>query len=74
MNAVVAGLLGALGTAALKMLTALITEAFIKKAVVIALEKLVVRTASDADDRLLREAKKAWFPQSGETPEEKPAE
>lgn len=42
------------------LLTSLMTERFLKQALVIGLEKLVKRTATDADDKLLQEARKEW--------------
>lgn len=42
------------------MLTTLMTERFIKFLVVKGLEVLVKKTESDADDKILAEAKKAW--------------
>lgn len=53
-------ILATLGTVALHMLTSLVTEAFLKKAVIAVLEKLVARTESDVDDKLLQAAKEAW--------------
>ena len=44
----------------MSLFTALMTEAFLKKALVMGLEKLVKKTASDIDDKLLAEAKKSW--------------
>lgn len=52
--------LAPVGAVLLKMAMGLLTEAFIKKAVVIGLEKLVKKTENQEDDRLLSEAKKAW--------------
>ena len=39
---------------------ALITEAFLKKIIIIALEKLVKKTETDVDDKILQLAKEAW--------------
>lgn len=50
----------AVGKVLLKMLMSLLTEAFIKDAVILGLEKLVKKTASDIDDKLLTDAKDAW--------------
>lgn len=53
-------ILSTLGGVAIHMLTSLLTEAFLKRALLIALEKLVKKTESDADDKLLEAAKEAW--------------
>ena len=45
---------------AMSMVTSLLTEAFLKRALVAALEKLVSKTSSDLDDQVLRAAKEAW--------------
>jgi hypothetical protein len=60
MPVVVMSLLKVLGSVLMSLFTALMTEAFLKKALVMGLEKLVKKTASDTDDKLLAEAKKAW--------------
>jgi hypothetical protein len=58
-----------LGKVGLSLLMSLLTETFIKKALIAALEQLVKKTQSDLDDRLLAAAKMAW----GESePEKKP--
>lgn len=44
----------------ISMGAALLTETFLKQALVVGLEKLVKRTATDADDKLLAAAKKSW--------------
>ena len=49
-----------LGTIAMSMLTQLLTKTFIRKLVVVLLEKLVKRTETDIDDKLLEAAKKSW--------------
>lgn len=53
-------ILGIVGTTLLSMLTKMLTEAFFRKLIVLLLEMLVKRTATDLDDKLLIEAKKAW--------------
>lgn len=53
-------ILATLGTVGIHLLTSLVTEAFLKKALLISLEKLVKRTESDVDDKLLEAAKEAW--------------
>lgn len=53
-------ILSTLGTVALHMLTSLVTETFLKKAVIAILEKVVARTANTTDDQILQAAKEAW--------------
>jgi predicted KAP-like P-loop ATPase len=53
-----AGLL--LGKIATSLFMSLLTEAFIKRLLVVALEQLVKKTETDADDKILKEAKTAW--------------
>lgn len=53
-------LAAAAGHAGLQLLTSLVTEAFLKRAIVLALEKAAARTESDIDDKLLAAAKEAW--------------
>lgn len=60
MYTVFLSLLGAVGKVVLSMITALFTEKFLKTAIIQGLEKLVVRTQSDLDDKLLVAAKEAW--------------
>ena len=43
-----------------RMLIGLLSEAFIKKAMIIGLEHLVKKTETKEDDELLAAAKKAW--------------
>lgn len=57
-------LLEAMGKVLLSMMTSLVTESFMKKAIILGLEKLARRSSSDLDDRLLAAAKEAW----GEAP------
>lgn len=40
--------------------TSLLTEAFVKKAILIGLEKVAKKTESDIDDRLLQVVKDSW--------------
>jgi len=56
----IATLLGTLGSLAIKMLMQLATETFLKKAGIIALEKIAAKTETDADNQLLEAAKAAW--------------
>lgn len=60
MQALLLPVLKVLGSVLMGLFTALMSEAFLKKALVLGLEKLVKRTESDIDDKLLVEAKKAW--------------
>lgn len=60
MNGVLLGMLSALGKIGVSLVSSLLTEAFLKKAVIIALEKLVKKTENDVDDKLLEAAKEAW--------------
>lgn len=55
-------ILTALGKVLLSMLTSLLTEKFLKKTIVLALEKIADKTASDLDNQLLTAAKEAWYP------------
>lgn len=53
-------LLRTAGSALLSLASSLVTEAFLKRAIIIGLEKLVARTETDADDKLLKLAKEEW--------------
>ena len=55
-----AGALGVLGATAVKMLMQLLTESFLRKAVVLGLERLANLTETDADNQLVLAAKEAW--------------
>lgn len=44
----------------ISLASSLLTEAFLKKMIIFALEKLVKKTETDVDDKLLQEAKKVW--------------
>lgn len=59
-------ILTALGKTLMAMLTSLMTEKFLKKAIIAGLEKVVDKTASDLDNQLLKYAKEAWSQQPGE--------
>jgi len=52
--------LGSLGGIAVKMLTQLATEKVLKSMIVTCLEKVVAKTASEDDDKLLKTVKEAW--------------
>lgn len=56
MNAIAA----TLAAAGLHMLTSLLTEAFLKRAIIAILEFLAKKTESDLDDKVLKAAKEAW--------------
>ena len=60
MQAIVLGLIAAVGKVLVNLVAQLATQQFVKDAVVIGLEKLVKKTKSDVDDRLLNAAKKSW--------------
>lgn len=60
LKATLVALLTALGKVLLSMFTSLLTEKFLKKAIIAGLEKLVNKTASDLDNQLLAAAKEAW--------------
>lgn len=63
MPVIISTILGILGKVGMSLLMSLLTEAFIKKAVIACLELLVKRTESDIDDKILKAAKEAWgFP------------
>lgn len=67
MNTVILGVLGSvgkvLGKVLLGMATSLMTEALMKKLIVMALEKMVAKTETEIDNQILLECKKAWFPE-----------
>ncbi len=54
------GIAGIAGKLAMSLLMSLLTESFLKKALIIGLEKVVKLTASDVDDKLLKAAEEAW--------------
>ena len=49
-----------LGKVGMSLVMSLMTEAFIKKLLVAALEYLVKKTESDVDDKVLAAAKESW--------------
>lgn len=53
-------ILKVIGVSLANLGAALITEAFLKKIIIIALEKLVKKTETDVDDKILQLAKEAW--------------
>ena len=53
-------MLKTLGNTLLGMLAALFTEKFLKKAIIAGLEKVVDKTSSDLDNKLLQYAKESW--------------
>jgi hypothetical protein len=55
-----APVLAAAGSTVVKMLLQLLTEKFLREAIIVALEKLVVLTETDVDNQLLEAAKAAW--------------
>ena len=60
LKATLVAILTALGKVLMSMLTSLLTEKFLKKAIIAGLEKVVDKTKSDLDDRLLAYAKEVW--------------
>lgn len=65
MPAVFTTLMKVLGSTLMSMLTALITEKFLKRLLIQALESLVKKTATEADDKLLQDMKAEWDPPKG---------
>lgn len=53
-------MLAPLGKTIGSLLSLLITEAFLKKAVILVLSKLVDKTQTDIDNQLLKATKEAW--------------
>jgi hypothetical protein len=49
-----------IGSLALELLMTLITKEFLKKIIILVLEKVVKKTESDIDDKVLAAAKEAW--------------
>jgi hypothetical protein len=62
------GILSALGKVLMSMLTSLLTEKFLKRSIILALEKVSASTKSDVDDLLLKYAKEAWGPGENASP------
>jgi len=60
---------GVLGKVLVSMVTSLLTEAVLKKLIVVALEKIVAKTENDIDNQVLAECKKAWYPESQDGPQ-----
>lgn len=60
LKATLVAILTALGKVLMSMLTSLMTEKFLKRAIIAGLEKVVDKTKSDLDDKLLAYAKEAW--------------
>jgi hypothetical protein len=48
------------GSTLVAMITRLASEKVLKKLIIIGLEKVVTKTETDVDNKLLEEAKKAW--------------
>lgn len=53
-------LLEAMGKVLLSMMTSLVTESFLKKAILLGLEKLVAAKGNDLEKQLLEAARQAW--------------
>lgn len=64
-------ILTALGKTLLAMLTSLMTEKFLKRSIILGLEKVATKTKSDLDDQLLKYAKEAWEPTDAGSPASK---
>lgn len=60
MHPIILTIFATLGKTLLGLLTALLTEQFLKKTIIAVLEKVVNRTQSDLDNRILEAAKEAW--------------
>ena len=60
MGPVIMTMLAAVGKILLSLLTSLLTEKFLKKTVIVVLEKVVNKTESDLDNQILAAAKEAW--------------
>lgn len=60
MHPIVATILATLGKTLLGLLMSLMTEKFIKKTIIASLEKIVDKTQSDLDNKILSAAKEAW--------------
>lgn len=60
MHPIVATILASVGKVLLSLLTSLLTEKFIKKTIIAVLEKVVDKTQSDLDNKILAAAKEAW--------------
>lgn len=53
-------LFGALGTALVNIASSLLTEAFLKRLIVRALEAAAKKSESDTDDKIVKDIKEAW--------------
>lgn len=62
MPAILLTTLKALGTVLMSLLTSLLTEKFLKRAIVAGMETLSQKTAADFDDKLTAAMREAWFP------------
>ena len=60
MPAILATVLNVLGSTLLSMLSSLVTKKFLKKLIIAGLEKIVAATETDADNKILEDAKAAW--------------
>lgn len=55
-----APIIGTLGSVLLSMLMSLLTEKFMKKALIAGLEALAKKTENEVDDKVVAAAKEAW--------------
>lgn len=60
MPVAIAAIGGIAGKVVVSMITSLLTETFLRKTIIYMLERLVKKTASDLDDKLLLAAKTEW--------------
>lgn len=74
MPAVVLTVLKTVGTLLLSLLTSLLTEKFLKRVIISAMETLSQKTAADFDDKLTAAMREAWFPSESAPSQEKDQE
>lgn len=60
MNPIIMTMAATVGKVLLGLLTSLLTERFLKKTIIAVLEKIVDKTQSDLDNKILSAAKEAW--------------
>lgn len=75
MNPIIMTVLASIGTMLAKVLASLgaslLTEKVFKKLILLALEKLSAKTATDIDNQILAICKEAWEPKAPESAPEK---
>lgn len=62
MPAILLTVLKTIGTLLMSLLTSLLTEKFLKRAIIAGMETLSQKTAADFDDKLTAAMREAWFP------------